>query len=120
MFSRNTAPCDRTAAPGCGEPYNDHFSRVLPMSMARKLMAGKRSRGAEGVPVSGVVAGPRSCLRIIRIPVMIRRPMTPRAVSLPLPAAPLPLARDHGESSRAERRWLIAGVAGVHLLALWG
>ncbi|WP_246312023.1 energy transducer TonB [Pseudaquabacterium terrae] len=35
-------------------------------------------------------------------------------------AAPLPLARHRGESSRAERRWLVAGVAGVHLLALWG
>lgn len=36
------------------------------------------------------------------------------------PKAPLPLGRASSDLRATERRWLIAAVAGVHLLGLWG
>ncbi len=40
MVSRKTAPCRSSAAPGRGASYSAHFRRVLPTSMARKVLAG--------------------------------------------------------------------------------
>lgn len=44
----------------------------------------------------------------------------PIATLQPSGPAPLPLIAARADLAPAERRWLVAGVAGVHLLALWG
>jgi protein TonB len=44
----------------------------------------------------------------------------PARFSAPRTAAPLPLVRQNESLARGERRLLVAGVAGLHVLALWG
>ncbi|MBP6903170.1 MAG: energy transducer TonB [Burkholderiaceae bacterium] len=50
------------------------------------------------------------------------RPLGAAPSPAPAPSrpAPLPLTAARADLAPAERRWLVAGVAGAHLLALWG
>lgn len=52
----------------------------------------------------------------------ITTPLAALGTAAPQPTspAPLPLIAARADLAPAERRWLVAGVAGVHLLALWG
>src|SRR5690606_38775404 len=43
MCSRNSTPCASRAAPGAPRSYSAHFKRVLPMSMAKKVMVSQYS-----------------------------------------------------------------------------
>src|SRR2546421_4240008 len=57
ICSRKTAPWASRPAPGCGDAYCAHFRRVLPTSMARKLI-GATIGGASARRQDGI--GPRN------------------------------------------------------------